>query len=149
MYLDAARKAFEELQTFTKEVPVPCTEAEVRELEQKVGLTLPLAYKEFLLWMGHSAGGLLVGTDIFYEHLPLQEAAIELLAENNVTEKLPDTAFVFMMHQGYQFMFFDVSAGDDPPIHYYLESKAENYIRWNYEDNLNKFLAIEIEAHIY
>jgi len=37
--------------------PQPCTEEEVRALEEKLGQSLPAAYREFLLWMGHGAKG--------------------------------------------------------------------------------------------
>jgi hypothetical protein len=35
---------------------------------------------------------------------------------------MPPDAFVFWMHQGYQFCFFRTSDGDDPPVYYYLQA---------------------------
>ena len=75
------------------------------------------AYQEFLLSMGRSAGQFLRGSDCFLNHIPqLQEWAVELLQENNFAESLPEDAFIFLMHQGYQFSFFRVSEGADPRL---------------------------------
>ena len=43
---------------------VGCTEEEISELEQRVGLTLPTAYRDFLRTMG-AQGGKLHGWDGF------------------------------------------------------------------------------------
>lgn len=100
----------------------PCTEQEIYSLEADLSITLPKAYKEFLLWGGHEAGGLFEGSDCFLRHLlNIQEWAIDLLNENSFLEILPKDAFVFYMHQGYEFMFFNLSEGDDPPIYIYNE----------------------------
>jgi hypothetical protein len=46
-----------------------------------------------------------------------------LLLENH-QPPLPNKAFVFFMHQGYQFMYFIAdSSSDDPPVFYYLEGE--------------------------
>nr|OEJ76198.1 hypothetical protein BH720_05915 [Desertifilum tharense IPPAS B-1220] len=101
---------------------MPCTEEEIFSLETDLNINLPKAYKEFLLWGGHEAGGLLEGSDCFFKHiLNIQKWAIDLLNENDFPESLPKDAFVFYMHQGYEFMFFKISEGDDPPIYIYNE----------------------------
>lgn len=98
-----------------------CTDREVAELEEKINIALPEIYKTFLLKAGHKAGKFHVGTDMFYRHLfNLREFAEELLEENNVDLTLPKTAFVFLMHQGYQFLYFD-STLKNPPIYGYNE----------------------------
>lgn len=102
----------------------PCTEQEISSLEEELGLSLPAAYKEFLLWGGHNTGRIWEGSDCCFEDLKiLQESAVELLEENKFKEALPEDAFVFFMHQGYQFMFFRTSEGEDPPIYFYKESQ--------------------------
>src|SRR6266851_6487960 len=122
MYLDQVKARLEDLHIVSTDEIVPCTEDEVHTLERQLGFSLPGAYKEFLLWMGHGAGILLRGSDCFYQHLPpLRTWAEELLEENNFPEPLPEDAFVFFMHQGYQFNFFRISEGDDPPVHFYGE----------------------------
>lgn len=122
MYLDQLKTQFETLQMVPPQLVVPCTEDEVHQLEQTLGLRLPLAYREFLLWMGHYAGGYLAGYDWRFEALfHLKEWALELLEENQSTEILPEDAIVFFMNQGYRFMFFRVSEGENPPVYEYSE----------------------------
>lgn len=57
-------------------------------------------------------------------HLPdLREIAEQLLQENN-QPPLPAQAFVFLMHQGYQFLYFVADGkNDDPPVYGYLEGE--------------------------
>jgi hypothetical protein len=121
MYLDAVRARLAALGFVSPTEMVPCSEREVQSLERHLGLTLPPAYKEYLLWIGHGAGRLLRGTDCFYADIfDLRTWAEQLLNEDGFPQKLPEDAIVFSMHQGYQFSFFRTSEGDDPPVYYYL-----------------------------
>lgn len=148
MYLDKAKKLFEESNVVAPDSFKPCTEEEVRALEERAGRPLPEVYKEFLLWMGHGAGGFLAGTHCLYEHLPdIQEGAVELLEENTFPEPLPDDAFVFLMHQGYQFMFFRLSEGDDPPVYYYHESVHKTAFERRF-DHFSQVLMLEAEDFV-
>jgi hypothetical protein len=148
MYLDEVKKRCEELQIVHAEKILPCTEDEIRMLEQQIGLPLPGAYKEFLLWMGHGAGGFLRGSDCFYERLPpLRAWALELLWENGYAEPLPGDAFVFYMHQGYQFYFVRVGEGDDPPVYFYSEAMETPAFIIKHP-NLAEFLNYRIEVYI-
>jgi hypothetical protein len=147
MYLNKVKARFGELSIVHPDDILPCTEDEISILEEQVGLSLPEAYKEFLLWMGHGAGRLLRGSHCFYEHLVrLQEGARELLEENSFSEILPNDAFVFFMHQGYQFAFFRVSESDDPPIYYYHEAMEQKTFTMTH-NCFSEFLAEEIEVH--
>lgn len=146
MYLNRAKTLFATLHIAAQDVS-PCTETEVAQLEQQSGYAIPTAYLEFLLWMGHGAGNFLRGSDVFYEHLQSNEsAARELLRENNVSLDLPADALVFYTHQGYQFAYFQLSAGDNPPIFYYGEGEGVEEIRELYSCFSN-FLESEIEGH--
>lgn len=123
MYLDKAKTMLETHPFIHLENIIPCTEDEVKAIEQRIQHSLPSAYKEFLLWMGHGSGGVLAGSECFYFDLPvIQKEAIELMQEDNFHGSLPDDAFVFFMHQGYQFAYFRLSEGENPPIYYYYES---------------------------
>jgi hypothetical protein len=126
---------------------IPCTLEEIIAIEKTFKIKLPQAYQDFLLTMGHSGGDFLKGSDCFYKQLPLlKEWAIELLEENNFTEPLPDDAFVFFMHQGYQFSFFRLSEGDNPPIYFYYEGQKEtNFLKTH--DYFTDFMATEIELY--
>ncbi len=101
---------------------VPCTEEEVARLEEATHLSLPQAYREFLLTMGKNAATLLEGSDWLYPQLlNLQEVAREILIEESFPQQFPEDAFVFLMHQGYVFCFVRTSAGDNPPVYRYHE----------------------------
>ncbi|MEB3336894.1 MAG: SMI1/KNR4 family protein [Leptolyngbyaceae bacterium] len=106
---------------------IPCTAQDIIHLEQQIGSPLPKAYKElFLEPMGRGSDGFLKGEDCFYPHLfKIQAWAKELLEENNFPAPLPDDAFVFFMHQGYQFSFFRLTEGDHPPTYSFVEGQKE------------------------
>jgi hypothetical protein len=165
MYLDEAKAAYERTHLAVNEVlnqfddehviypsgnkpeviVCGCTEAEVAALEQRIGSALPAAYREFLLWMGHSGEHLLRGSDVFYDRLiDLQEWGPELLEENSIPP-MPDDAFVFYMHQGYQLAFFRLSEGDNPPAYYYGEGEGLDRFRLDYA-RYSDFLVAVIES---
>lgn len=146
MYLDQAKTLFATLHIAAHEIS-QCTETEVAQLEQQSGHAIPAAYCKFLLWMGHGAGNFLRGSDVFYEHLRSNvSAARELLRENNISLDLPVDALVFYTHQGYQFAYFQLSAGDNPPVYYYGEGEGVEEIRELYPC-FSDFLEREIEGH--
>jgi hypothetical protein len=96
-----------------------CDLAEIDALEQTYGVHLPQSYRCFLEVGGDGIDGFLTGSNYAFGELPhLQDAAKELLVENGA-EALPDGAFVFTMHQGYQFFFF---LGTD--VYYYKEGAS-------------------------
>lgn len=76
----------------------------------------------------------------------LNEAATGLLQENDKNYKLPSDAFVFYMHQGYQFMFFRLSEGDDPPVYFFGEGEGLDKPKLLY-DHFSSFLMAEIDGH--
>ena len=122
MYIECVLDEMKMLGTPNPQKFIPCTEEEVIRLEQVTHFSLPQAYQEFLRTMGNSTDDFLVGSDFLYPVLPsLQEWARELLIENQIPQKFPDDAFVFFMHQGYQFNFFHTSEGEDPPVYRYFE----------------------------
>ena len=126
---------------------IPCTDEEILLIEQQFHLSLPTAYKEFLLTMGKGAGDLLVGSEFLYKDLPgLQEVAHEMLAEDAFPQNLPEDAFVFFMHQGYQFNFFRTSEGDNPPVYRYFEGKDKEAFPLIYP-HYTDFLLIELKDH--
>ena len=96
----------------------PCTPEEVAKLEADLHVKLPAAYRAFLLLMGNGPDPILVGTECTIGDLyRLGEGAEELLAEDGNSFALTPDAFVFLMHQGYQFMYFQCdAANDDPPV---------------------------------
>ncbi|MBF2049789.1 MAG: SMI1/KNR4 family protein [Elainella sp. C42_A2020_010] len=128
----------------------PCTLDEVKFLEQKLNLSLPLAYQEFLLWMGHGSGEFMRGEDFQFGQLKsIREGALELMQFNNFPEPLPDDAIVFTIHQGCAFGFMQGSEGCNPPIHFYFEQEnGQGLIKWNNFNNLESYLLDYMESLI-
>lgn len=122
-----------------------CRIDEIVDLEKELDMFLPEAYKEFLLWIGKDTNKFLQGSEVEYKHLvKIQGGANELLKENG-HPRLPDNAFVFHIHQGYQFSYFLLDGNDDPEVYFYdevitrgVESLEKPYSSW---------LATEAEIH--
>lgn len=150
MYLDHAKTLVEQLCIAKPDEVHPCTADEVAQLERRIGRSLPAAYREFLLWMGRGAARLLVGTDFFYDDIKkiehYRESAQELLDENGIRTPIPEDAFIFYMHQGYQFMYFRLTEGDNPPIYYYGEGEGYSNFR-TLNPSFSDFLETEIKGH--
>lgn len=105
---------------------VPCSKQDVATLERRIGHSLPGAYIEYLLLAGKEAHKLFSGTEHqFGILLTLQRASRELLEQDEFCKQLTDLDFVFLFHQGYEFHFFRLDEGDDPPVYYYLEQSED------------------------
>ncbi|MDJ0717099.1 MAG: SMI1/KNR4 family protein [Prochloraceae cyanobacterium] len=124
-----------------------CSTEEIEIIESKFKLKLPTAYKDFLKICGYRAGKFYAGTDMFYpDILELRTYAENLLKENEVDFQLPEEAFVFSMHQGYQFDYFLAdNQNDDPPVYYYLE--GEN-LPEKISESFSSFLLQSLEDHV-
>lgn len=108
-----------------------CSQVEVDGLVRSLGQSLPMAYSEYLFCMGHGAGSFLAGTDTSFGHLHrLKNSATSLLQENS-RNPLSVNAFVFYMHQGYEFGYFLLGNGEDPPVYQYVEGGGEPEIAWS------------------
>lgn len=104
-----------------------CTESEIALLESKIGARFPDAYRTYLVLAGHFAGGFLAESEARYEDLPdIQEALAELPAAWR-----PSPAdFVFMMHQGYEFSFFELGGPEDPEVWQFVEGWEAPLLGW-------------------
>jgi hypothetical protein len=102
---------------------VGCSAADIEEVETAAGGPVPAMYRRFLLKMGRSAGDFMRGTDVLFPRvLTLRETAEALLRTSPFN--LGPSDFVFSSHQGYQFLFFNRLAGEDPPVLYFLEGET-------------------------
>src|SRR5215469_1269484 len=145
-YLEQVKARVDELHVLYPDRLVPCREEEVARLEQKIGRSLPEAYREFLLWMGHRTGGLWRGTHWLYEDLDaIQVDAVALMQQDAFPVTLPPDAFVFLMHAHYQFAFFRTSEGDDPPVYMYVETDEEIALKIS-NSHYSDFLLDLVEA---
>jgi hypothetical protein len=101
-----------------------CSDEEIERLETHYNVRLPQSYRDFLHAMGHRAGEFFGDNieDIYYDRVfGLRERAEEVLEDNDEPFRLPEDAFVFAMHEGYIFLYFRISKGDDPPVYIYKE----------------------------
>lgn len=66
-------------------------------------------------------------TNLYFPLLPkLREYTENLLDRWDNLFVLSKTDFVFLDHQGNQFMYFDTAAGDDSCIHHYKEAQYKS-----------------------
>jgi hypothetical protein len=123
-----------------------CTKEEVEEIQADAGVNLLATYLDFLYAMGRGAGNFFKGSDMFYPSLlGLRKAAEELLSEEGASFSLPKDAFVFLMHQGYQFMFFrTLRCSDDPPVYHYIEGEG---VPRKISRSFSQFLIESIKEH--
>jgi hypothetical protein len=106
-----------------------CSRTEVDALNALASHALPPVYLYFLERCGKGAGRWMLGSDCFYPAiLSLKSWASELLKENGLGP-LPAEVFVFWMHQGYQFAYFELDASEDPVVHYFTESHSAAVIQ--------------------
>jgi hypothetical protein len=104
--------------------PKGCRASEIRALEKSVGFDLPLAYKQYLAWMGKDYNGIFVGCDWFITNVEENTALVpDLLKENNISFDLPEHYLCFFSHQGYMAAWFELPKIDDnPPAWFYHEA---------------------------
>jgi hypothetical protein len=125
MYLKEAKIRAEKWQKEREDRPLvqPATEKEVKEVETQLGLLLPEAYKEFLLWTGNG-GGIWAGHDFDWDRVRSQNKRIALGAMEiaGFAPILPEDAIVFLVYQGGDsFAFIRSSEGNNPPVHLFVE----------------------------
>ncbi len=100
---------------------------EISQIEASTNLRLPAYYKEFLRVLGKNGGGLMAGTHLFPKSVEIvlkwRPLASRLMAMGHAEEMLPESAFVFGDHQGYQFWYFlNEPFDDNPAVFYYHEN---------------------------
>lgn len=110
-----------------------CTFEEIDDLERRHGVKLPDDYRQFLEESGRDNPHYCVGSDWTFDLLDdLQIWADKLMTESGVGP-LPNGAFVFMMHQGYQFLFF-WNGG----VYYYMEGEPAPVRRYDSFDDFKE-----------
>jgi hypothetical protein len=129
-YLEPARKLYAQELPANASAVRPCSEDEIRLVEAELAAKLPLAYREFLLRMGHGGGGIWAGH--LWECEGLVEAnrlAREFMVDSGSKQVLPEDAFVFHWDFGGAYYLFRLGEGDDPPVYYFVNPDIEASIR--------------------
>lgn len=123
-----------------------CSDKQVVHLEQTLEINLPSDYVDYLMLVGLGAGSFLNGTSAFYNDLfELKKYAIELLEENNITNFLKQSDFVFSMHQGYEFIYLDTLKGNLSPIFQFVEGNNDAILFW---PSFEEYLQDVVSQHI-
>jgi len=109
----------------------PCSKNDLIKLRQIANeKELPASYMSFMKDAGNGIRFFKGSSYNMSEIFNLQEWAIELLDEDGSDEMLTDNDFVFFMHQGYQFYFFKLNEGNDPPVYFYEEGEnSKSFIK--------------------
>lgn len=101
-YLAGIREFHRQFVEPYKGKPQGCSDDEISALEQSFGYEFPLAYKQYLKWMGRDYHGIFVGSDWFIDNVPDNtECLAELLSDYHPSFPLPEAYLCFFSHQGY------------------------------------------------
>lgn len=122
---------------------IPLSENDITGIEEEIKMTLPKVYRTFLSLMGRGAGDFMKGSSAFYNDFYDFKYGVTEIIQDNKLPKLPEESFVFWMHQGYQFAFFLLSEGDDPPVYYFTEGR--NQLDYQKIESLSEFFLIELK----
>jgi hypothetical protein len=124
-----------------------CTELEIAALEAAFGRPLPASYRVFLAALGRGAGEFMSGTDMFHDQLGgLRAAAETLIARSGSPAELKPSDWIFALHQGYQFLYFDAAAGPDPQVFHVMEGEAAKPVAASFSEWLDGAIADEIDG---
>lgn len=134
VYEEAVMSFIAELTTLgylKPDTTIGCNDLEIQEIMKAQGVRrLPKIYEHFLRKMGKQAGSFLYGDEFLY--LSLLDLKQELIEKLKITPtakfELPERAFVFWMHDCYQFMYFvldDNDDNDDPRVFYWMDNMQE------------------------
>ena len=111
---------------------IPCTEAEVNELESMLpdSYHLPIAYKEFLLYGGKEMGDIFNVVDFSYGMARIllknqYQSIYEMVKwEEEPGWKLPENIFAMNNHPSANFHYFWLTDGENPPIYWWEEDEG-------------------------
>jgi hypothetical protein len=126
-YLSESRDLFDRRLLARFDNPIGATEHEVSELEGVLGFRFPIAYRQYLLWMGKDKHGALKGSEWFIDDVEdNQDFLEEFLNENSVTSELDRRKFCIFSHQGYMGAWFLAGESEaDPKCQFYSESNSD------------------------
>ncbi len=109
---------------------------ELDKIEKESAFIFPVIYKSFYKRCEISIPKGFVGIDLFNKYKELNKWALELINEDKIENFLTETDFVFMMHQGYMFWYFNANGEINPPVYFY----EEGMLFPKRKDLLNSFL---------
>lgn len=99
-----------------------CDQAMIEALERDAGGALPASYVAFLLGAGWDTGSFMRGSDLSIGILPRLQREFRS-ATVGVRPPIPESAFVFCGHQGYQYLWFHLGQAADPVAYYFNDAR--------------------------
>lgn len=116
----------------------------ITQLEQELGTTFPVEFKEYLATFGQRCGLLFeAGADLkASEFIEYQDMAKRLLRDSDVPNFLKEDSLVFYQHQGYTFCCFQKDEAGEQGIYYYYEEDPTPKKIYN---NFAEMLDVEVE----
>lgn len=122
-----------------------CTMNDIHHIQKQFGIILPEYYKQFMLCLGQTSGSFLQGDDFHIDVVAEINLWVrQLLEESNEKYRLSSGDFVFLMHQGYEFVYFESGVGENPPVHQYVEGSGFHRNQW---PSLSNFLTESAKNH--
>jgi hypothetical protein len=126
-----------------------CSDDEIAQIEAVYQVRLPSTYKAFLAGFGKGAGHFLEGSDfLFPAVLNLRSEAERLLITSHGPFRLTRNHFVFVMHQGYEFLFLDTEFDNDPAVFLFTDGDEQpQQVYQRFSEWLMACVADEISAY--
>ncbi|HEY9640453.1 MAG TPA: SMI1/KNR4 family protein [Coleofasciculaceae cyanobacterium] len=136
MYLDRLKNLVKSLDGIESRDILACTEDEVNQLEQEMGLTFPKAYREFLLWCGKRLGKVVWDDRFYYPFQPeMKEEAIEsLIFDQQDASFIDEHVIVIRTHEGCSYCFIRTDEEDDPPVYHFFSGRTVNLSYSHFSD---------------
>lgn len=145
-YLYECRKFYTQRLLSRYGQPLGADESEVLSLQEKLGFDLPLAYRQFLLWMGNDKQGVLKGSEWFIDEVcDNQDFLEEFLTDNGVSKNVSGQVVCFFSHQGYMAAWFSIDGEQADPF-CELYSEANSSLIPVGIDSFSSFLLKELQG---
>jgi len=128
-YLDSLKAKFAELRPDDANKLKPCSEVDISNLESQLSIRLPLAYREYLLWVGKGVNFLGFTRHTYYALKNVRPYLREVFADIEPTPRLPDDAFVFATDVSPMFYFFRIDGEDNPKVYLFIEPGLKKYFQ--------------------
>jgi hypothetical protein len=97
------------------------------QAESRLAVQFPQIFRAYLLEIAKAPGVLFQGSDVaeITEFEKYRADALALMAKTDPTLALPPQAIVFLIHQGYQFVYIIGVGGFDTPPMFWTEGSRE------------------------
>lgn len=102
-----------------------CDRAMIDAVERDARGALPASYVAFLLGAGWDAGDFMRGSDLSIGRLPRLQRDFRS-ATAGVRPPIPESAFAFCGHHGYQYLWFVLGDAADPVAYYFNDARPES-----------------------